>query len=63
MGLYLTPGSEYLEPDDGSEWVECEYCAADPRSNSSFYCEECCGLGGRIREDDYYDEPWSISHD
>lgn len=48
--------------DEGPEqidWVECEYCTGEPGTNGSFYCEECCGMGGHEREElDYYDE-WS----
>lgn len=42
--------------DEGPEhlpWKECEYCSGEPGENSSFYCEECCGMGGHVVE---YDE-------
>lgn len=36
-------------------WKDCEYCTAEPGTNGSFYCEECCGMGGHVVEP-YEDE-------
>jgi hypothetical protein len=45
--------------DEGPEyppWKECEYCSGEPGENSSFYCEECCGMGGHeVEEPDWED--------
>ncbi len=51
------PGTTFLTGED-EEWIDCEYCSAEPGENGSFYCEECEGQGGHWREydnsDDYF---------
>lgn len=52
-------GSEpWLDPEEPGEWKACPYCRAEPGSNGSFYCGECCGQGGKeMMPGDYDDQP------
>ena len=59
MSNYM-PGTYFLPGEDDPEWVDCEWCSADPGTNGSFYCEECEGQGGHWDDyhDDHYEDDW-----
>ena len=48
----------WLDCPEDAEWHDCKYCAGEAGSNASFYCEECCGQGGKLT--DYYYDYWEF---